>query len=71
MAVSKKTMLRSDLAERISVKANRVAEGLEPDDYTNHFQSHFGFYDRAPDHDRAIATDNISKHQSLGQGQDL
>lgn len=35
-----------------SAKANRISQGKEKDDYTNHFYSHFGWYDVAHDIER-------------------
>jgi len=29
----------------IKAKYKAIEQGLEPDDYSNHFYSHFGFYD--------------------------
>lgn len=31
------------------VKANKISDGKLKDDFTNHFFSHFGFFDTAPD----------------------
>lgn len=66
MAYSKKlytqktTLVQSERVKTLRRKAVAYEETKE-DDYTNHFLSHFGFYDEAPDIDKLAARREAAK----------